>query len=155
MVSDYAKIILIADMMLDTAEILYYQLFSVQESSFVESPEPAERYQRSFSVLAESKGFFVIDVDHKIVRAILIRGNAGLSSPIRFHGAMPVQMIGREIEYGRHFRPEILRSFELERTYLCDQPIIFCRVFRFSYYRISDITDYCGTDSGSLEYLTH
>ena len=78
-----------------------------------------------FRLLFQHRRIGIIRIQKDAVRFVHIFKDPRLGCHIGFHGVVTFQMIGRDIQDDRRFRPEAGDEFQLEaRNFRCDHPVL-------------------------------
>ena len=76
--------------------------------------EPAEPEHAAADARGEGGGAGIVGVEHRAVGLRLVREDARLGLDVPLEAAVPVQVIGRDVQHRRHARPEQRGALELE-----------------------------------------
>ena len=125
-----------------------------QECSVFQFCLSAEGHHFGRTPLCQRPACLVIIVDHKMFRCRLVGEDLRLGGAVCFHRMMPVQVIRRQVEYGRNHRVEITGRFQLKTAAFRDHPVFFARFRGSRYHGDADIAYHMGLSTRLLEYFS-
>ena len=98
--------------------------------------EPENRRVRTSRGLGGAR---VVCVQHREVACVLRGKDALLGQRVVLKGAVPVEMIGRDVQDHRDLRMELFRAFELEAGNLQHRPRAFAALIDEAHHRHADV----------------